>query len=338
MRILIADSVGAGAVIGSQLAGARRDVTFLDHARRVTAEMFKPLEVRGERGTFRQYMRHIEDAEVWDAYDVVIVSVQAHEVSGLMAGLARAAGPQTIMLSLVPGLDPVTRLKAACPCALVLDGLHDLVVTRNDAGAVIQLGMSNRILIGAASSAEGDAAHQIAALFKNTALDVEIIVDAEKRRWEHLVRVVGLVGLAALMQVNLEEIGAIDVNYTHLWSFVQEAATVAISAGQKIDVADLALFMEELPGSVPLSLHAMLDDVAKGELSAVTELVHQMHRFARRVSVPTPVLDLAYSTLLIRSAAAGNRCTDTRAPRPQAPPRREGWFSRPWRVRSAGDR
>ncbi len=343
MRILIVDSLGAGALIGSQLARAGLDVSFLDPARRVTAQMFKPLEVRSELGHFRQYMRHIEDAEIFSDYDLVILAVQAHQLSGLAHVLPRAVGASTIILPLVHGLEQMSLLEAECQGAIVLDGLHDLVVRIDGAGAAHHQGSTHQILIGARSQAERIHAGRVAALFSATGLDVQIAVDTERRRWEQLVRIVGVAGLAGLMQVTVARIGAIDVNYTHLWALVQECASVAISAGQPIDVAGLAQFMETLPNSVPTPIHAMLDSVANGDLAEVTELVRQMYQAARFASLPTPVLDLTHTALLARAAADGARGSndgvDLQPSRPSSPPpRRDGWFSRQWGSRTTRSR
>lgn len=344
MRILIADSVGPGALIGAQLIDAGKDVTFLDSARRVTARMFSPLELRSDLGNFRQHAHHIEDAEIFSAYDVIILAVRANEISALAEVLPRAVGPGTVILSLTRGIDHVALLEAACHCAGILDGLHDIVVVAGGASDPARhVGGTNQILIGARTSSEKEVAQKVAGLFGATDLDVRIVTDLGHQRWEQMVRTVAVVGLGALMQVDLERIGSFESDATHLWALVQECAAVADAAGYRIDIPELSQFMERLPNSVPAVIKSMLGGVAKGDLAEIKEMIEQMFRAARFANVATPILDIIHTALAARVAQAKFNANiekaALRSPVPLAPPpQRAGWFSRRWSFRSTGGR
>ncbi len=337
MGILVIKSTGPGAVIGSRLAAAGHEVTYLDHRRRAFALDFMPLVVKSDLGDSKEYVHHIEDAEIFRPYDLILAAMPAHGVEALAAVLPRAVAPGTVIVSLIDGIEHIARLEAACPDALILDGIHDIVVLLDEVGAAKHVGGTNQILIAARTPGETGAAEKVAARFAATELDVRLVPNVERLRWERMIRVVGVVGLAALMQVRVARIGEVDGDYETLWRLMQEGVAVALAAGQTIDVTALTAFMERLPSVAPVTINALLNRVERGDLAEINELVGQMRRAAHATNTLTPVLDIVAKTLAARHDPTGTDDAGEGASPPRSSPPRlssrppqlpDGWFSR----------
>lgn len=300
MRILITNSNGPGGLIGTQLMAAGRDVTFLDHRRIAYLRDRSPLVVRNDNARVEVFSWHIEAGEIMGTYDVIIVAARAHEIEKLAAVLPRAIGAGTVILPLVTGLEHVEALEAACPGTIVFDGQHDLVVLTNADGDAIHTGGTDQILIGTRRPGMSEVAARISAIFAGTRLDVRVVDDVERLRWARITKLAAVCGLAALMGVQVERIGQIDCDHTHLWTLMQECALVAEAGGQPLALGDLAAFMEAMPRTLPALINKVLTDIAAGDLGEITELVRQMNGKARAACLPTPLLDVVTTTLLAR--------------------------------------
>ena len=122
MRVLISNSTGHGAIIGSRLIMTGSDVTFLDATRRAASLDRTPLTVNSPLGNFKRKVLPFEGAELQSEFHLVIVTNPADELPDLADILDRGARRGTIILSLADGLDHVGLLEQGCPVATALDG------------------------------------------------------------------------------------------------------------------------------------------------------------------------------------------------------------------------
>jgi len=339
MSILILDSVGAGAVIGSRLSAVGNPVTYLDDPGRAFALEFEPLEVASRLGNYSEYVDHLEPAEIRHVVDLVVIAGAPHRLGELAPHLSRAIGPSTTVLVLTPGLEPLEEIRKACRGAAVLDGQHNIGALVDDGGVVHQLGNGSTILVGAPSHGDMYLAEQIAARFSGTGLCVRIVPDARYCRWGLMVRAVSVCALAALLEGRVESLGAAETeDRTLLWSLLQECADIAGASGYAGSVAALASFVERLPASARGPLEAMLRRIEHGDIAEIIELAAQMQRAARVANVASPILDLVVRALLARQAGRPTTNHTAKNLRRRLAPafKRDGWFSRRWALRRTG--
>ncbi len=343
MRVLIANSEGPGAVIGTRLEKADIDVTFLDHPRRTGALLFKQLKVLGKASSFTGYTHHIEPAEIFSPRDLIIIATDAGQVPDLIEILPRAVAPSTVILSLVLGLDHVEMLRTTFSTLPVLDGLHDVVARMEADGSILQLaGSADSIRIaGNDSDRDHVAVEEVTRLLGKGGIAVQVDPDLEQKRWDRIVRMTALGGIAAITQASLSRISAFDGELEQVWLGIQEAAAVAEVSGHRLDVAGLLELVEGLPRIESVGTRAMLDRVAAGETGEIATLIGQIRYRARRFKLATPTLDLIGLALNARGPALVSNLHSGGAPAstPRAPmPNRSGWFSRRWVGRSGGNR
>ncbi|MGD9804313.1 MAG: 2-dehydropantoate 2-reductase N-terminal domain-containing protein [Hyphomicrobiaceae bacterium] len=341
MDILIADSMGAGAAIGTQLAATGNSVTYLDGPSRAFALDFAPLKVVSALGRVESYAHHLEAVEVRRPFELVIVSVEAHSLSRMVTDLPYAIDQATTVLVLSPGLEYVDAIREACHGAVVLDGQHNVGAFFDDGGVVRHLGNGGRILIGARTPHEKLQAEPIVACLSGTGVSPRIVPDARHCRWESTLRFVSACGLAALLQCPLEHLGEAETgDGTTLWALLQECADVASANGFPVNVGGLASFVERLPVLAHGALTAMGRRIERGEIDEIVELSAQMQRAARAASVATPTLDVVVTALMARKAAmvAGPRPSEADFGGRTAPLyRRAVRLGSAWAQRKSGD-
>jgi len=328
MRILVTGSDGPGGVIATQLDTAGHDVTLLERPRRAFFLDMQMLVVRSDLGNYRGTIRHIEAAEIFGVFDMIIVTCCAHEVDDLSLVLPRAVGENTTIVSLVTGLRHLDKLRVACPTATIIDGMHDLVVLVGEDGEVVQTGATDLIVVGATKAEDVGRLAQFKALFVNTNLLVKLSPNMDQNRWERVARVVTVAGLAALMSGRMERISEVDAGATHIWQIASEMSLVATASGYPLDVVELASFLERLPRVLPATVNKVLSDVEAGDLGEIGALATEVQGDARKANVPAPLLDVIVTAINVRAAQKPLVTIKEAVPLTPAPPPRDGWFSR----------
>ncbi|MBS0242704.1 MAG: ketopantoate reductase family protein [Proteobacteria bacterium] len=343
MDVLIADSLGAGAVIGARLSGTGSLVTFLDDRRRAFTLDFRRLKVSSELGDFDGYVHHLEAAEISRAYGLVIVAAEAHRVTEFLEALPFAINGSTTVLVLSPGLETFERVRGICKGATVLNGAHSVAAFMGDTSNIVHLGRGNTIVIEASNDDEKLRADRAVARLSCAGFTVRFVTSAQQCRWEATIRSVAAGGLAALLQCSLADVAVSGSDrQTLLWSLLQEGADIAAASGYAVSIGGLASFVERLPSMRAGALSGLGRRIERRSLGEVAELAAQLQRAARRANVASPMLDMVSAFLATRAAAAraAGVSEPPELPRPKAPiHRRDGWFSRTWAQRkSGGDR
>jgi 2-dehydropantoate 2-reductase len=301
MDILIVNSLGAGAIIYSRLASTGQHYAqLLDDSRRSFTLDFRPLAVRSLLGDYEAAANHIEPAEITRKVDLIIACCRADQVADLAKVLPRAIKPGTIILPLIDGVAHHRQLFDACPCATILDGATSIVGVMNPTGAVAHAGQGRSIVVAARTDKEREAVLLLQKLFGGTGIDIHVVEDVQRLRWDRLIRMVAVGGIATLLRARLDRISTLESGSEHLWTLLQEARAVALASGQHLDIATLADFAADLPNVPAAAIRKLLHEIGKGELREIAELVEQVYARSRRHNVPTPLLELVHTHLQVQ--------------------------------------
>jgi 2-dehydropantoate 2-reductase len=301
MDILVVNSHGHGAIIYSRLASTgQHHAQLLDDSRRAFALDFKPLAVRSPLGHYNGAANHIEPAEITRKVDLIVACCRADQVADLAKVLPRAIKPGTIILPLIDGVAHQQRLFDVCPFATILDGATSIVGVMNPTGAVAHAGQGRSIVVAARSAKEREAVVSVQRQFAGTGIDIRLVDDVQRLRWDRLIRMVATGGIATLLRARLDRIATLQSGCEHLWTLLQECRAVALASGQAVDIATLADFAADLPNVPAAAIRKLLNEIANGELREVAELVEQVYSRARQHNLPTPLLDLVQAHLQVQ--------------------------------------
>jgi 2-dehydropantoate 2-reductase len=123
MRILVIGAGAVGGYFGGRLAEAKRDVTFLVHAKRAEQIRANGLQILSPHGNLTLHPKTITAAQITGPFDLILFGVKSYALSGAMNDFAAAVGPDTLILPVLNGMRHIDLLIARFGRHAVLGGV-----------------------------------------------------------------------------------------------------------------------------------------------------------------------------------------------------------------------
>lgn len=306
MRILIVGAGATGGYFGGRLAQAGRDVTFLVRGGRAAQLRRDGLRIKSPHGDVTLAPQLMTAGEIAAPYDAIILAVKAYALGPVLAELAPAVGPETVLVPLLNGMRHMDVLGERYGAALL--GGVCVVSTMLDAeGRIVQLAEMQELSYGEIGGVVServrvfDAALQGAG-FKARASDIIM-----QEMWEKWVLLASLGGVNCLMRGNVGEIEAAG-GADFARAFLAEVAAIATAAGHAPRDAFLARASGVLTAKGSGFASSMYRDLLQGGPVEVEQLLGDLLARAQGFGVKAPLLALATTHLTIyqnRVAARG---------------------------------
>lgn len=302
MRILVAGAGATGGYFGGRLAQAGRDVTFLVREGRAEVLRRRGLRITGLGKSDVITPTLVTAEELTEPFDVVVVTVKATGLPAVIAGLAPAIGPETIIIPFLNGLAHMDALGAAFGADKVLGGIVRVVTTINDDGDILQLHPIATWDIGEQTGPPTDRVHRILAEIDVPGFDASAVPDALAAMWHKWVFIVTAGVVTCLMRGPVGDIVAVPGGTDFVHAALAEAATVCAAAGYPVPAGETAMAVGMLtqPGSAFTS--SLYRDVTAGLPNEAEHLIGDFAGRARRLGVDTPLTDLALMQLRVNEA------------------------------------
>ena len=303
MEIAVMGVGGVGGYYGGKLAihyGGDPDIRVIfiargEHLRRIQE---KGLEVRAVSETFtaRPHLATDQPAAL-GPFDLVLFCVKAYDLEESGAKLQKNVSDQTVIITLLNGVNNAERLRNIFPQANILNGCVYISAFIEEPGLIRQAGGSCKLLFGA-EKGNHDRYRHIERIFCEAGIDAEYREDIRIVVWEKYLFVSPLASATTYLEKTFGEIMEDEVSKSYLRGLMREVEVVARSQGIQLPekVSDVALEKVSLfPHGTRTSLQMDFEkEKKKTELDTFTGYVVQ---YGEKHGIPVPYHREVYESL-----------------------------------------
>lgn len=274
-----------GAVYGSLLFDMNPDcVCFVASGKR-----YDNLKNDGVTVNGRSYPIKVVKPEQATSADLVIVAVKHHQLDKAIADMSKAVGPETIILSVMNGIDSEERVGAAYGMEKVLYGLSLGIDAVREGGAVTYRNLG-RILFGERENTEStERVRRTGSLFKRAGIAYEVPPDMVRSLWFKYMINVGVNQVSAVLGATYGVLRNSAEARELMDAAMREVIAVAVAKKVNLCEADIGEWYKVLATLSPEGKTSMLQDVEAGRKTEVEMLAGTVIESGERHGISTPV-------------------------------------------------
>jgi 2-dehydropantoate 2-reductase len=321
--------VGVGAIggyLGTRLALAGEDVTFIARGANLEALQTRGIRLISDGGTEEVVPRVRATADYTAAgpQDLVILAMKAHQVASVAADVPKLFGPDTVVVpmqngipywyffahpgplegSRVASVDPDGLIVARIGCERVI-GCVVYPAAELVAPGVIKHVEGNRFPVGEPNGTRSERVDRVAACFVAAGLKSPVLEDIRAEIWLKLWGNMTFNPISALSRATLAGICQYPPSRDLAAGMMTEAQAVA----HKLGITFRVPLEKRIAGAEKVGHHktSMLQDVEAGRPLEIDALLGTVIELARLTDTPTPRLDTVYAlTKLLAQSQAQN--------------------------------
>jgi 2-dehydropantoate 2-reductase len=319
--------VGVGAIggyLGTRLALAGEDVTFIARGANLEALQTRGIRLISDGGTEEVVPRVTATADYTAAgpQDLVILAMKAHQVASVAADVPKLFGPDTVVVpmqngipywyffahpgplegSRVASVDPDGSIVARIGCERVI-GCVVYPAAELVAPGVIKHVEGNRFPVGEPNGTRSERVDRVAACFVAAGLKSPVLEDIRAEIWLKLWGNMTFNPISALSRATLAGICQYPPSRDLAAGMMTEAQAVA----HKLGITFRVPLEKRIAGAEKVGHHktSMLQDVEAGRPLEIDAVLGTVIELARLTNTPTPRLDTVYALtkLLAQSRA-----------------------------------
>lgn len=299
MRIMVVGTGGVGGYYGGLLAQQGNDVTFIARGAHLEAVREKGLQVKSIFGDFTVSPAKATDspAEVVNV-DLILFCVKTYHTDEAVEAIRPAVRPRTAVLSLQNGVDAVERIAKVVGVEHVLGGATWLSSAIEAPGVVRQVSQFRRVVFGELDGRRSERIQSIYEVLKNTGITVEVSENILKILWTKFIFISAASSLGSLTRLPMGDYRSIPETRAMILALMREVESVARAKGIILDADVVQKSLEFMDGTAPHIKASMQLDVEAGRRTELGSMIGVLGRRGRELSVPTPVADFVYASLL----------------------------------------
>lgn len=299
MRFLIVGAGAMGGYFGGRLLEAGEDVTFLVRERRAEQLKQHGLNIKSQFGDVSLPAPILLASDIKEPFDVVVIGSKAYDLDSIIAAVAPAIGPETMVLPLLNGMRHIDLLSERFGKEGVLGGLCQISATLDTNGAILHLNDTHTLAFGELAGGASSRVEALASAMKKANFNAVLSEQIKQEMWEKWIFIAILASITSLMRGTIGDIVAAgQVNL--ILKLFGEASAIASENGYapRDAVKERYLAMLTAPGS--LISASMAKDIEKG---APVEAEHIVGALIERGQPNcAPLLNVAYAHLLTYQA------------------------------------
>jgi 2-dehydropantoate 2-reductase len=232
MRILVVGAGAIGGYFGGRLMQAGRDITFLVRPRRAAYLAGAGLIIKSPHGdvTLREPATVLSE-NLRQPFDLVLLSCKAYDLTGAVASVAPAVGPDTMILPLLNGMRHLDILDQRFGRSRVLGGLCVIAATLNEERAIVHLNNTHTLSFGERDGGLSDRIHTLAGIMADAGFDARPSEHIVQDMWEKWVFLATLAGVTCLMRAPIGDILASPGGNDLILSLLEECRAIAEAEG-----------------------------------------------------------------------------------------------------------
>jgi 2-dehydropantoate 2-reductase len=240
-----------------------------------------------------------DDPAVIGIMDCVLFCVKGYDLERSAKALSSNVDENTIVISLLNGVDNADRLESILPGKTILNGCVYISSHIDQPGVIKQVGGSCKLFFGSESNAQFDGSG-IETLFRSAGIDAEYRNDIQQVVWEKYIFISPFASATTLMDNSIGELLKHDRGKALLGNLFDEVLSVAhakgidFSADMKETTIQKAL---NFPAETKTSLQLDFERGKRAELDTFTGFIVNE---GNRLGVPVPNHQSVYAELKTR--------------------------------------
>jgi 2-dehydropantoate 2-reductase len=298
VQILVIGAGAVGGYFGGRLAEAKRDVTFLVHAKRAQEIKADGLQIISPHGDLRLQPKTVTADEITRPYDVILLGVKSYALSGAMDDFAAAVGPETMIVPVLNGMRHIDLLVARFGERAVLGGVC-LVATEIDGeGRILQLAGFQKLIYGELDGRSTPRLGELDGTFRGAGFDTVTSSHIVQDMWEKWVQIATLGALTCLLRGNIGEIVSIPGGADLCRAVLRECSDIAGACGHPPSSTFLEKQTRSLTEDSQLT-SSMYRDLTKGAPVEADTVPGDLLERGGKFGLTTPLLQAAFVNLSI---------------------------------------
>ena len=313
LKYMIIGAGGTGGAVGSHLARAGYDVTFIARGKHLAAMRENGLKVLKPEGDFVidpvQACTSEEFLKAGSRPDVIFVCLKGYAVDGMIPFIAEAAGPDTIVIPILNIFGTGGKMQEKLPGITVTDGCIYVASEISEPGIILMKGDILRVVFGlrrdqkagiagdGAEGSEGLAAKVMPVLEKvrDDLCDSGIKgilsdnIERDAMRKFSYVSPQGACGL--YYNVPIGAVQKPGEERDCFASLVQEISDLADAMGIGFGEDIVRINLEIAEGLAPDMTTSLQRDVARGGASEIDGLIYEVPRLAAKYGISLPLYE-----------------------------------------------
>ena len=300
MKVLVMGSGGVGGYYGSVLHRAGHDVTFVARGDHLDAIRRDGLRVESiGSGNFTIHPAATNKPDSSHAADLVLFCVKGYDNDGAIPLMAPAVTAHTSILTLQNGIGSGDVLAQAFGVEKILLGATYIDAEKTAPGVVAETGRVREIVFGAESGDRSDKAIAVRDALVSAGVDVDLTPAVASELWAKLIYICALSGMMCITRATFPEIlanpGTEQMTLAAMW----EVEAVAEARGIALRPQVVEQTMERFRQVKANGISSMYVDLQRGGPLEVGVLNGAVSRFAKELSVATPINDFIAACLTI---------------------------------------
>jgi len=291
-RIIFVGLGAVGATFAAQFLQAGCDVQVLCSRERKERYQAAGFTVNGKPASFR----FVTPDELVQPVELLLISVKYHHLPEVLDLMAPAVGPDTVIVSLLNGIDSEEIIAARYGEARILPAL----VAQIDAvkiGTEVGYTRGGKIFFGEEGGESSERALRLAETLLSAGIDHELSADIRRRLWWKFMLNVGVNQAAALLRAPYGVFQAHESARELARTAMREVIAIADKLGIGLGEEDMAAGFAMMGGFAPDGKVSMLQDVEAERKTEVEMFALKVCRLGEELGVPTPVNRIFYQAI-----------------------------------------
>ena len=303
MRLLFLGAGGTGGYFGGRAAQAGADVTFLVREARAQKLRAEGLKIESPRGDAVVRPQLVTANGLTAAYDVVVLSCKAYDLSSAIDAIRPAVGPDTAILPIMNGVLQYDALDAAFGASRVLGGLCQINATLGAEGQVQHLGQHAVFVYGERAGEPRSArCTALEAALADAAFTSRLSTEIQQDIWEKYVFLTTMASATCLMRGSVGQIASTDSGEDILRSLLRECQQVAAASGHAVRAGADESALKILTDRQSPMTASMYRDLSLNAPVEADHIIGDMVRRAGVLQLDVPLLRVAYTHLQVYQA------------------------------------
>lgn len=257
-------------------------VDYLMDAARVEKHQGKPVSINGKEMTFS-----VKDAAKVTTYDLVIVAVKYAALRPALDELAKAIGPDTVVISVMNGIDSEEILSERFDREHIVDCVAIGMDAMRD-GNSLQYSKKGRLQIGALNEGQKPFVDALVNFFERAGIPYEVMADIRRAMWNKYMLNVGINQACTVYATDYAH-ALQEPILSEMEQAMEEVIAVANAEGVNLTEEDLAKNIAIEKTLNPTSYPSMRQDIVAGRKTEVEMFAGILIELADQHHIPAPV-------------------------------------------------
>ncbi len=299
MKIAVIGSGGVGAYYGALLARAGHNLTFFARGEHLTSIRNNGLHVKSKLGDFSIFpVMATDNVSEIEPVDLILFCVKTPSTDQIAHTIQPIIGAKTVVMSLQNGIDSAERIGAVVGMQHMVGAATWISAAIESPGVVSHYSQFARIVFGELDGNITPRVEAIYAALNNTGATIELTGKILKVIWTKFLFVSPVSSVGSLTRLEIGDYRSIPETRSLLTILMREieALAGAIQISLEGDVVEKSLaFIDSASPSIKSSMQRDIETGRPSELEAIIGVIS--HK-GKEFSVPTPITDMVYATLL----------------------------------------